>query len=88
MSREDQVTAGAAMLAKARAEGHAFAFEDGALEEGIHEMKAQALEAVWDVQISRTLKNPEKRAVVIAWIERQTGRALPLNPDSYGRERG
>ena len=44
--------------------------------------------AVWDVQISRTLKNPEKRAVVIAWIERQTGRALPLNPDSYGRERG
>jgi hypothetical protein len=88
VSPEEQRRVGAAMLAKARAEGHAFAFEDGALEDGIREMKGQALEAVWDVQLSKQLKVPEKRAAVIAWIEGQTGRPLPLDPDPItGAER-
>jgi hypothetical protein len=75
------------MVAYAEARGDVVFSSGDPVEESIREAKSQDLEAVWDVQLSKQLKKPEKRAEMIAWIESQTGRPLPLDPDQYGRER-
>ena len=56
------------------------------IHEVISESKAQTLEAVWHVQASKTVTDPGARMRMIAWIESQTGRPLPLDPDEYGSE--
>ena len=56
------------------------------VKEAIREGRAEWFEAVWQVEASPYLTNALARIDMVAFIESQTGRPLPLDPDGYGRE--